>query len=373
MIRRAVVISNHLAGARRRTSIHFIARALRDLGWSVAFVTVGLSPISKLRGDGRLREPALEPRNRWVEMEPGLSSFVWYAPFHPANLRVELLNRMTAPLFRAYPRLIPATVRSVLAIAELVVIETGAGISLVPTIRRVNRTVPLIYRVSDTVGVLNPHPVLVEAETLALPELAAVSCASDRMRDTFPAGAPTFHHPHGLEPPPDETPDSPYAPDEVAVVSMGSMLFDAETARRACRAAPNVRFHFFGHGDAWPREPNAVVHGEVAFETLRPYLRHAAAGAAFYLPAPGAEYLAETSNKMMHFAAYRLPIIAPRFVAEGRSWIAAYDQSDQDGVGAAVARALAMERDAIAFPDFPTWDQVTRQIVDDSLQAASEL
>jgi len=365
--RRVLFVSNHLLHGMRRTSIHFIARAYRDLGWRVDFVTVGFSPLSDLRRDRRIDDPASRPRNRWTATRPdgreeaGMASYVWYAPFHPVNLRNDLANRLSGPLFARYGRHLPSAVAERAAQADQIVIESGSGIMLAAALARLAPRAPIIYRVSDTLAAIRTHPVIQEVERRSIPLLSSISIASEMMRAAFPADAPLHVQPHGLEPIPSEPLlANPYAPNERAVISMGTMAFDAEAAEAACRADPQIKFHFFGHGSQFPSTANAVVHGEVPFEKIRPFLVHAAAGAAFYTKSPSVAYLADTSNKIMHFRANRLPVIAPDFVTAGRPGLFGYgaDRSIADTLNA----ALAADRSVLPEVRFPSWREVAENM-----------
>lgn len=362
--RTAVFFSQHVLVSRRRAGMHFLARAYRDLGWRVVFVTVGLSWLSRLKGDPRLVDGPPALRNRLVEVEPGLSAYVWMPAFHPVNPARLAANRLAGPLFALYPRLPAPGLAAAVAEADQVVFESAAGVMLVPWVRRLNPAARLVYRVSDDLSVLGAHPAVLAAECRALPAFALVSVPSPLLAARFGGLATVRHQPHGLDAAAFEAPaPSPYAPGETAVVSVGTMLFDADAAVAACAARPDWRFHFFGALGGRPAAANAVHHGERPFAELVPYLKAAHLGAAFYRPAPGAEYLADTSNKLMQYAHCRLPAVAPDYVAGGRPQLFGYRPGDPGSIAEALARADAADRSALPFPAARPWRAVAAEMI----------
>ena len=367
MIRNAVFLSQHVLESRRRAGMHFLARAYRDAGWRVTFVTVGLSPLARLGGDTRLADAPLDVRNRLVEVEPGLTQFVWMAPLHPRNAQRRWLNALTGSIFARYPAFMPKALRAVLADADHVVVESAAGVMLVPRIRRENPRARLIYRVSDDLRVLGAHPVVLDAVRIALPQFSIISIPSSKLADRFPGLDTVRHHPHGLDTAVfAKSTVSPYAPGERAVISFGTMLFDPASALTVCQARPDLRVHFFGALGDKPSAENAVHHGEQPFADLVAYMQHAVRGAAFYRSTPGSAYLADTSNKMMQYAACRLPILAPDFVAGGQDHIFGYRPDDTGSIAQALDAALNANRDGLPFPAALSWDAVAAAIIADA-------
>lgn len=345
--------------------MHFLARAYRDAGWRVTFVTVGLSALAYLGADARLEDAPPDARNRLVEVEPGLAQFVWMAPLHPRNAHRAWVNAVTGPVFATYPAFLPRQLRALLAEADQVVVESSAGLMLVPSIRRHNPTARLIYRVSDDLRVLGAHPVVLTAERVALPRFSVISIPSPKLADRFAGLDTVAHHPHGLDTAAFAAPTaSPYSEGERPVISVGTMLFDTAAARAVCAARPDLRVHFFGALGGEPSADNAVHHGERPFAELIPYMQHAAVGAAFYRPAPGSDYLADTSNKTMQYAACRLPVLAPNFVAEGRPYMFGYRPDDTNSIAEALEKALAADPDALRFPAMQSWDKTAAAIIE---------
>lgn len=362
--RRAVFFSQHVLTSRRRAGMYFLARAYHALGWRVTFVTVGLSWLSTLKRDPRLEDASPAARNRLVEVEPGLFSYAWMPAFHPINPGRLAVNRLAGPLFRLYPRLPASGLAAEVAAADHLVFESSAGAMLVPWARALNPGARMIYRVSDDLRVLGAHPVVIAAEQAAVPEFALISVPSPLLAGLFPGCGSVRYQPHGLNTAAFDRPGpSPYGQDEVAVVSVGDMLFDAEAAAAACAARPDWRFHFFGGHGHPPDVPNAVRHGERAFDEIVPYVRHARLGAAFYRPAPGAAYLADTSNKLMQYAYCRLPAIAPDFVADDRPHLFGYRPGDPASVADALRRAETADCDALPFPAARPWTEVAAEVI----------
>jgi 2-beta-glucuronyltransferase len=97
---RVVLFSAHYMESKRRADPHFIANAYWRNGWDVVFFTVGISHISRLRRDHRFQYPIMAEANRLKSVKERLSSFVWFRPWHPINLRNSVLNRLSSPFFQ---------------------------------------------------------------------------------------------------------------------------------------------------------------------------------------------------------------------------------------------------------------------------------
>ena len=91
-MRTVILVSGHYLESKRRAGFHWLADAFWRAGGEVLFFTAGLSHLSRLRGDQRFQFPvrAEAKRIKWVRER--LASFVWFTPWHTANLRLALLN-----------------------------------------------------------------------------------------------------------------------------------------------------------------------------------------------------------------------------------------------------------------------------------------
>lgn len=364
MPRRVLIVTGqHFAAAPRKVDLHFMADALRAQGDRVDFLTCRLSPVSRLLKDGRYAYARSRALNRWVEVAPGFEEFIWFAPLHPMNLKRPLLNRVSGFLFRHYADLLPKAVRERLPGYTHVLIESGPAPLLTPLIRRKAPDAQIVYHAADRLKTIGVHPVIEEvlADTIGLYDL--VHIMAEAMRTDFPADAPVLYLPHGISKEAfDQAAASPYAK-PLNAVSVGDMLFDANVIDTLSSANPDWTFHLFGK-KAQPAKPrdNIVVHGEVAFETIVPFIKFADIGLAPYRLSDGADYLSQSSLKMIQYSYSRLPIVAPAFAAGGREHVCAYDPADPASIREAFAKAQAYDRRKIDVTGIRTWEEAVQVI-----------
>ena len=142
-----LVISRHDYRTAARANIHFLADELARRG-PTRFVSIGLSSLSRFRGDPRLSLPA----NR-IERQGDVDCFLWSSPWHPVSLPPLLwpIERMG---FALYERLLPRTVLGWIDGAGTILIESGLGVVLARLVRRRNPGATLIYNASDDLGTI---------------------------------------------------------------------------------------------------------------------------------------------------------------------------------------------------------------------------
>src|SRR5439155_15855551 len=140
------------------------------------FLTVGFSWLSHLKDDHRHRDGADRSANRAIDVEPGITSYVWYTPFHPLNRLPSSLDFLATPLFRLYGTLPAPGLRPLIEAADLIIYESTCGLALAPRFRRWNSRARVVYRVSDDLGLLRAPRATVQAERrlLAFADLITV-------------------------------------------------------------------------------------------------------------------------------------------------------------------------------------------------------
>jgi 2-beta-glucuronyltransferase len=353
-----ILISEHVYESPRRAGFHWLADAYREAGWHALFVTAGVSSLSALRGDVRVGLVAPEQRNRIRSIAPDLDGLFWYPPFHPVNLRHDVLNRLSQPFFRSYNRLPIGALEQAVRGAATVIFESGAGLSLARRVRRLAPQALFVYRVSDDVRVIGAHPVLEAFEREATSSFDLISVPSDHMVGLFPPAAPVVVQYHGLNKALfDEGRPDPYSGGK-NVISVGTTLFDRRAVEVLAASSPAVQFHLFGRISEPFIQPNVVLYGEKRFIELVPYIQHADAGLAPYLYRRGCEYLAHTSNKVMQYTYARLPILLPSFIPNNAGHIVQYTPGDEQSARNAVNQALTIDHGEVDRSAIRGWDAV---------------
>ncbi|KPF41201.1 hypothetical protein [Rhizobium sp. AAP43] len=358
-----IVTGQHFADSPRRVDLHFMAEQLLEDGDHVDFLVCRLSPISRFIKDGRYEQAMRYPANRWETFRERLEQFIWFAPYHPINLRNRLLNALVMPLYCAYPQFLPKAVLGRLPNYTHVVVESGPSPLLTRRLRRFAPEARFIYHAADRLETIGTHPCVGKQLAATIGLYDSVRIMAEAMRSDFPADAPVIFLPHGISKDAfDRAVSNPYAGPRHAV-SVGDMKFDADVIDVLARANHDWTFHLFGK-KALPLErlPNIVVHGEVPFDIIVPFIKHADVGLAPYRDGDGADYLSQSSLKMIQYSYCHLPIVAPRFAAAGRDHVCAYDPADPGSVCAAFEKAKAMDHLAIDTSSIRTWKQVVDTI-----------
>lgn len=361
-----IVTGQHFADSPRRVDLHFMTQQLLEDGDHVDYLVCRLSPLSRFVTDGRYDQAVRLPRNAWDQRAERLEQFIWFAPFHPVNLRNPVLNALVAPLYSAYASLLPKAVLDRLPGYSHILIESGPSPLLA---RRLHQHAPqarLVYHAADRLETIGTHPCIARELTATMPLYDCVRIMAEAMRADFPDDAPVVYLPHGISKEAfDGATVNPYQGPRQAV-SVGDMKFDADVIDCLARAYPDWTFHLFGK-KALPLEdlPNIEVHGEVAFDVIVPFIKFADVGLAPYREGAGADYLSQSSLKMIQYSYCHLPIVAPRFAAAGRAHVCAYDPGNAQSIVEAFGRAAAMDHLIVDSSSILTWSEVVNQLFQD--------
>jgi 2-beta-glucuronyltransferase len=361
---RALVFTGHFPDAKRKASIHALCEALLRQGWTLDFVTLGHSFLSRFTPRNQWPHVAQRPVNTWVQLAPNLSSFVWRAPFHPMNLRYGLLNSIADPLYRIYPRLLPAEVFKRAEGARMVLFEGSISTMFMGMMRAMVPGAVLVYNAADRLRTVGAHPLLARCEMQHAPILDLVRVPAQVMTGDYPGGTRVVCIPHGIDKAAlSAEVRNPFSSPRNAI-SIGDMLFDAWALDVLAEAYPDWNFHIFGVGAAArvPRK-NVMVCGEKAFADLVPYLRYADIGLAPYRDSRDAIYLSQSSLKMIQYTYCRLPILAPSFASVGRPHACAYEPGNAASLREAFARAIHYDRSTIPAAEVSSWDDVLEEVL----------
>lgn len=368
---RVMLITGHDALARRKTGFHYWTQILARRGVEVDFLTVGLSRATAWKANSRA---FTGPFNQWETLAPHAQRFAWRPLLHPFSLNNDLLDRLTWPLFSLYPLLLPAAVKARAAQADIILIESGIGLTLTRTLARHAPNARFIYTVSDRLETLTFHPLVSAAERDALPLFHRVRIPAMAMADDFPPQVPVTYIAQGLDKTAFDQPHtSPYEGPRHAI-SVGDMLFNPRVIETLARRFPDWTFHLFGKR-ARLAEPLANVreHGEQPFDQLVPYIKFADIGIAPYFEAPGVDYISQSSLKMIQYTYCRLPIVAPRFAAAGRDHVMPFNaEADEASLVDAFEAAIGYDRSRIDLSQVLSWEQVTERLFSLPLQDAPQ-
>ncbi len=359
---KVVLITHHAIDGDRKTGFHFWADILARRGHSVRWMTVGFSRVTALKKNARKNNP---PYNKWVQFSDNIQRYVWCPLFHPVDLGNRLLNLLSWPVFALYPKMMPKNLLSGLEGVDFFIVESGAGIVLVPRLAKLFPNARFLYNFSDRYSVIKYHPIIPHTDRLSLPLQDAIRVNATASIADFPPDAPVQYIPQAIEKRLfDNATVNPYPTGQNAI-SIGDMQFDAHAIEVLAKEFPTWKFHIFGRKAKLETPlPNVIVYGEFAMEKLIPYIKFADIGLAPYSHSEDCEYLSESSLKLVQYTYCSLPIVAPKFASIGRAHVIPYDSSRVDEtIGKAFYTAMAYDRGMIDRSSILNWEEMLAKMI----------
>lgn len=356
---RILIISRHDYRTARKASVHFLAQKMAEQGHDVSFLSIGYSWISRLRSDSRTH--LFHRANQWETVD-GLRACLWRSSWHPVKLPIPgALVRWLYNVWASTP--FPA-LEETAGEADVVIVESGIAPALLPRIRSAAPGARIVYRATDllaTAGVPDCIEDMLQDAQRHVDLVVVVARAMLPHFDGF--SCPKLFIPHGVDLQSMRRPtDNPYA-DGNNAVTVGSMLFDMSAMQALAEGMPHFTFHMIGTPKGvFPS--NVIQYGEMSFERTLPYLHHADVGIAAYLPAADSEYLADSSLKLMQYAAIGLPAICPSFAVGSYPLRFGYDPEVPGDIVHAFSRAAMAWRHPVATKD---WHDVAEELVEAAL------
>lgn len=228
----------------RKTSMIFLAEAMRDHGFDVTVVTCQLSQLSRFGAAGRLDAMPVERRNRMLRAD-GMNTYIWVAPLHPARLAGPIDGVLGPLLIKAYAAAIPPVLKDAARTADLIVIESCAALALFRRLRKIAPKAKIVYNMSDRLLPVGMHPALQHRMEQDATDYDLIRMPAAAMANDF-AGARVAVIRHGLDlklfggnaP-------SPYAATD-NVLMVGDMMLDRPLLGELIARSPRANFHYFG-------------------------------------------------------------------------------------------------------------------------------
>jgi 2-beta-glucuronyltransferase len=354
--KRVMIVSRHDYRTGRRASIHFLAQAIAEQGHEVRFVSVGFSWMSRLRRDRRC---VIADRANCWEVHDGVHAFLWKTPWHAFD--IPLFGAHTGWLYDLWAQSPGAAFDEAAAGSDTIIVESGIAPVFIQRLRDQAPTAKLIYRAADLLDTAGVHPRIQHILERDAAEIDLVVVVARDMLphfEQFPGRKLLVMH--GVDRAQLEAKtENPYATPR-NIVTVGSMLFDATVVRAAASALPQWTFHLIGTPQG-PFAANVRQYGEMPFSDTLRYLHHADVGLAPYRRGPGAEYLVDSSLKLLQFSAMGLPAACPGFAASDRPLRFGYDPDQPDTAAAALLAAAQAPRTSVSIPD---WADVAHRLMD---------
>ena len=312
-MKRAVLLTGHFPHQKRKASLLWVSSHLQNTGWHVTHATVGYSWLSSLRRDARLSTLPSPPVRGLQVVSSTLTTLYSTPPIHPFRARLKAANTWLEPFFDYFICHWKHRLRAPLTSADLVICESGPPILLAPVLARYARNAHRIYRVNDDIRLLNAAPSLVRAEATQMAHFTRISTASPVLAKRFAQHPNVTLDPMGI--PHEElkeTPPNPYTTSRLSAVCAGTTQIDLNKLADIASARPNWDIHLLGRLKSRPpRLRNLHWYGEKPFYETLGYIAHADVGLAAYVDAPGIEYQATNSNRILLYRHFGLPVLGP--------------------------------------------------------------
>ncbi len=355
-----IVTGQHFAGQPRKVDLHFMAEALNEQGVHVDFLSLRLSLASRFIHDGRWEYAKARRHNRWIEVSPLLDEFIWVNTIHPMNLSGKAANWLSGQIFRHYSALLPGEVIRRLSDYTHILVESGISVLLLHRLRILAPQACLIYHAADRLSTIGTHPAAVAHLKRHSSDIDLAHVMAEAIKPDIPSGVPVIYLPHGISKAGFAKIDQSPFSGQRNVVSVGDMLFDPQAVKILAEAFPDWTFHLFGRLAALADPlPNVVTHGERPFDEIVGYIKFADIGLAPYADAPDADYLSQSSLKMIQYTFCRLPIVAPHFASAGRNHVHGYDPLSPETLKTAFANACRQDREMIDISQVMSWQEKT--------------
>lgn len=365
-----VLLTNHYYKSDKKAGFHFLADAMARAGHHVCFATIGFSLASYLRRDPRTTYPDISSeRNALVSISNNLESYVHFTLWHPVNLLLPPLNRMTKSIGTWYSRQPLGDLASRVQNADVIVFESAVGLYLFDRLKKIAPQARFVYRVSDDISMLRmPHPSLNDLERDIAPRFDLVSVPSENLAQKFkrmPAAVPLEVQRHGVAVDKfHQNTKSPYRDNHVNAVFVGAGWFDEDFLEIASRLRTDIQFHIIGPLPARLNRPNVKYLGEMKWDDTLPYLKHARIGLQSLKYHQGAESFTD-SLKVLQYCVCKLPIIAPDFLKTTRSNTFYYSPGDADSISLALDAAATHGVGDDGGLQINTWDEVAGSLLVD--------
>lgn len=341
----------------RKASTHFLAHGLKQRGHEVYVLTVGASlariVMAPERNKGALsyRTWKHDPDGLWKRVNIDLV----HRPARDRGMISKILEGLSSDKLRK------SVLRQVGQV-DAVVLASGLAVAYYDFIRNTYPSARILYNAADSLSGVGYSGRILAAERKALVGADAVRTPSALLAKEFPPASKWLLVPHGV----DKTVlmeklPSPYPEGSINIILAGSTLLDWDALLAIAVAVPQATVHVFGVGDRPGLPDNLVLHGEVAFHRLAPYMQHASCALAPYKLSASNAYIAESSLKMRQYRVCGLPIVCPSTLAIEGDDVFKYDPADHISIPGALSSAL--KRGMQPYDGhLPDWIEVAQQI-----------
>lgn len=360
-----LVTRHYFSSHNRKTTVHFLAREFAKRGYEVNFVTVGRSRLSCLNKNKAKAVPSDLSREKFLSVEENIQSIVMDEYIHPFSSHSKIIKFLTNPYFLRYGKTIPNVVKKEVADSDIVLIECGYGVAYFKALKELCTKAKFVYFATDPLSQVGLRSEFEDIEQSVIEQFDVVRVASSELGERFPATANVKIIPQGLDKSIfDNAQTSPYSENSFNFISIGDMSFDAQSIIAMAKSKPDAFFHIFGADIIEDYPENIIVHGEVEFTKLVPYIKFADVGIMPYKMNAHMSYLTKTSLKFLQYSYSGLPIITPQGPDWEREKMFLYSPDNNESIVNAVAQASKTPKDQSLGNGIIDWGNCTDKLID---------
>ncbi|MBI5128467.1 MAG: hypothetical protein HZA66_03410 [Rhodopseudomonas palustris] len=366
------IVSYQIATSRKRTSFHFIAEGMHEIGWDVRFITTGISRLDQIQRRERWYDAVAHGLNTLRIRDDRFASYVHCPLVHPKATSTAALKELMGVFTRPYQRSLAASVVPLLNDSDVVLLESCDGVLMLNEKAQAYAADALIaYRPSDLLTAIGIHRSVLDSflksrsriDRVFLP--SALMRSSDEIAGIDPDKISVLPHgtPRVVIELRGKAPTNPFgfSSQHLNVMTVGGMSFDSEFVSSSLPLVDEYTFHLFGELPGVKQSRNVLLYGEQKYEKIVAQAASADVGAAFY-KAGSPSYLLETSNKIRIFQALGKPVVCPfelDSAAESRG-LFSYSPHSIDSFRASLGRALKYKDKRLEGGN--SWDDTCRHL-----------
>ena len=362
-MKKVVFLSGHFFNSERKAGFHFLAKAFKNKGFKVVFITSRLSLLSFLRRDRIINEKGFKKNIVSPSFFEGVKSIINVSVFAPVSRNSKLLDYFATFFFR----LNKASVKEICD-SEYVIFESVSSIMFFDKIKTISPKATLIYRMSDDLESQNAPEMVLKYEKKIIKIFDLVSVPTKVMFDKFIKLSPNnvkllFH---GID---KENYDaqnvSPYSKD-VNHVFVGNSNLDHQFVDIASTLFKEHWFHIIGNFEPIVKNNNVIYYGHMPFKKTIPYVRFATTGLQNRSNEYGVAKTLSDSLKVLQYSYCKLPIIAPKIIlASHRKNFFYYDDKDENSIKRCFEQALNFDKGKFEVV-CNSWDEVVVELINNN-------
>lgn len=364
-MKKVVLFSFHHYLSKRKAGFHWIAKSLAELGYEVFFVTTPLSPFSLITGDHRWEYIKRSERNKAKKIDDHITCYAYTPFFSPLSKTGIFFIDIISPIFNPiYKRIIPKNLRDMVIGADIIIFESTAAILLFELVCKINPGAKKIYRVSDTLEILNVHDSILRSEKSIIDKFDLISVPSQALIKRFKSKNVRLHY-HGIDKGAflgDLPLPHTYSNYSKNFIFVGNSFVDSNFITIASGLFETYGFHVIGPIDPFTNNKNVHFYGELPFHKTVPYIKYADVGLQIRRMDTGLETLSD-SLKILQYTWCKLPIIAPDGLHSTRDHVKYYQYDSPASISGAVREALAYDRSKIDNSEIVDWVELTEKIL----------